>query len=475
MVTGISTPETPVPSAQEAGRQRSKAAATNLAASLFEGYLGVKKSWLYVDVALVCLAVAAGCGGGASGTSTPSSAPTTSTAPQIAGLSVGFAAPFVPGFATQIPVAIIANDQAGKRLSGTYPAPITLTLVDGSGLTLSVSTVLSSTTPVTVAYDGRPLVSAPQIQAVSGAVSALAPASIDTDDPTEPATYTYSTTFVQNDLLGGGSPISSSETKQVTVSANASFNDVNGLFEIKSVTTGSRAASSTTTDDYVGFANASGSVQLVEYGLTFAELGLAETTTNAAPLVLDQFPATAGATFSAFVGNTTVLAFSSPDSPATDTRTVTHAPDGTSVTRFSFVDPPDASNAYLTTKADGSWTLITTATAMTPSVLSETGPINGFLTLTNQPGVPQPDPSVTPASTATPQITKVPSWFPGPGGTVPDPLSSAVTTDQGQVTPPAACMLPAKYAGPARALTTVRTQIEPFYGPFSRKRQRRTI
>jgi hypothetical protein len=83
--------------------------------------------------------------------------------------------PFTPvtlGTPKSVPLTIVEKDVNGKTITGTYASPITFTTLDQTGSTgLSVNSVSSSSTPVTMTYNGGTAFTGTRFRAlVNGAV-----------------------------------------------------------------------------------------------------------------------------------------------------------------------------------------------------------------------------------------------------------------------------------------------------------------
>ncbi len=87
-------------------------------------------------------------------------------------LSLQSASPAQCGPTVTVPLTVVAKDATGKVITGTYASPINLSDSDTSGATkLSTATLTSSSTPVTVTYNGAAITSA-TFSASSSGVSA---------------------------------------------------------------------------------------------------------------------------------------------------------------------------------------------------------------------------------------------------------------------------------------------------------------
>lgn len=103
-----------------------------------------------------------------------SGAVTPASAGRIASIALSVRAAYPPGGkAMTTPVQVTALDADGNTITGTYASPIRLTDGDKSGATkLSTTSVTSSSTHVTLAYDGSPLSGARLTAFVPGAPKA---------------------------------------------------------------------------------------------------------------------------------------------------------------------------------------------------------------------------------------------------------------------------------------------------------------
>jgi hypothetical protein len=94
------------------------------------------------------------------------------------------------GTPATIPVTVTAKDAAGYTIVGSdpYATPIALDTDDGSGaFALSTSSVAAPSTPVTLAYDGKPVAAPIHLAAaVPGSQAAITPATIVVQAPSSP-------------------------------------------------------------------------------------------------------------------------------------------------------------------------------------------------------------------------------------------------------------------------------------------------
>ncbi len=126
----------------------------------------------YTSRALSALSICAlltACNGGSS----PSSLPTGSSriAKTVASMSITTTATVTLGIASTLNLAVTATNASGHTISGTYATPITLSDSDTTGSTqLSVTNVTSSTTAVTLTYNGSGSFKGATISGQSGGV-----------------------------------------------------------------------------------------------------------------------------------------------------------------------------------------------------------------------------------------------------------------------------------------------------------------
>ncbi len=135
-----------------------------------------------IEGVLCCGFILAACGGGGGGGgSVPAGGPTVPPGGGPAPSSIGsivlsISGSPVIGVPGVFPLTVTVNDQNGKVISGSYPAPITLSDSDLSGTTtLSATTLSASGTALTLTYNGKSLAS-PAI--ISAAAKGLAPSAV---------------------------------------------------------------------------------------------------------------------------------------------------------------------------------------------------------------------------------------------------------------------------------------------------------
>lgn len=128
---------------------------------------------------LWCSLLLTACGGGGGSVPAPGGKPLPpggGPAPlSIGSIILSVQGTAVVGVAGVFPLMVTVNDQNGKPITGSYPAPVTLSDSDTSGATtLSTTTLDSSATSVTLNYTGKALASPAIITAASKGLPASA-------------------------------------------------------------------------------------------------------------------------------------------------------------------------------------------------------------------------------------------------------------------------------------------------------------
>ncbi|HTV91571.1 MAG TPA: hypothetical protein VMG98_02545, partial [Verrucomicrobiae bacterium] len=385
----------------------------------------------------------------------------TGTVAKIA-LSVG-PAPF--GASATVPVTVQAEDASNYTILGTYTNPITVTDTDPSGqtsLSSSAVDVNSSETNVTLTYAGGTMNAPATVGASSSGVSPsnVVPATFSPDQsyPTVNGAVT-SFAYTQSLLFGVNGPPSilntSSGSYTVTIATGQSFAGLDNLVQMSGLLTASAGLPSSFTtainyQDLVAYyawtsqANSS-SLGLVGMSSTtdFTLNCLAPYTKQIVVPLTSDWDARSGSapctsTYNDFSGDTDVTVLNA-DGSYTDNGNV-YACCGYGLSVVVNSDGSTVQNDNETCGCGAS--SIITIPAPSPNAPLAAVELQTF------PGtIPSPGSTTTPA----PIATSVPNpWivYGIPNGTIPNPLESdAFVVDQGTISLPAECAIPAGLLG----------------------------
>ena len=393
------------------------------------------------------------------------------------------------GYATTLPVVVMAKDASGATIvgPGNYSNPITVTNADTSGVTtLSTTSVTSPATAVTLAYapsnanSGVLAVSGLPVGATSIGASATGVASSAVTSGTfqyiadrffgfnHPRTLNGTASVVTTTYNGLGVPSPSPSTWAyttsfvVTVLGNTPFNGVS-TYDSHDVITYTQTSPVTGVAPEVLTEDLYRAPTLVAGGAIFYRYGLVDSDVNSGPVTSPITGNVAGT-----VASTTTY----PSTGAWEEDVLPHANGANWNDNFIPLSEvyTNAEVATFSFLADGSLTF----NESTPSVVNQTQSATGTATsfvagvtttvslpvAATPPGsgyvIPVAQETTSPAPGPTSTYFPV-DWYPGAGAPVP-PLYS-VTFTESNVAIPAACNVPASIATQAYALSRQNSQL----------------
>ncbi len=281
--------------------------------------------------------------------------------------------------------------------------------------------------------------------------------------------FSYAGQTLQTFVYNGATPNPSATmlatvTQSVAVSGNASFNGASGLYDFRTTESDTTPVQQTTltTDTFYGTVSGPGSTtDLVDYGFTSADSRgekLGVTFTNPGPTngLVDVLPETSGAAWS----NTGAQTIAQSEADGFSARR-TYAADGTYADTATYPQAgaanPSATplTATITDSADGSATYSLPLfgppnVTIAYSAPSSSGAISIVL---SQPG---PGPTSPPQTF---QSTAVGRWYQAPLR-----LFQELDRDNGAVTIPATCNVPATYGTQANEIEQKSVRVDPVLG-----------